>query len=123
MIGNGYMDLELLFNNGQADRVDFYTIKGQFEAILANNIDAMVINEHSILHYMELFGYPQESIYVNSAPAYTFGLSTMVRKNHKAFLDALNRYIVKSRLDGSLEKISQKYKFEPVPLAFSSNDQ
>ena len=107
--GNRNADFDPYIESGDIKALPSRTNQGLYEALQAQNVDAILMNNHVFLYELKQAGIDAAQFVFSDTPVFEFDLVTQVQNTHSHFVEALNAFIAQSKENGFLEQLSQKY--------------
>lgn len=107
--GNGYGPLEPMLESGAVKQQRVYRAEQLPALLLGGRVAGYVGNRHVAPWIWEIQGFRPKQFRVIEPPLYEFDLAIGVRKEQGQLLRDLNEFIGRSRENGLLDSINQRY--------------
>lgn len=107
--GNAYPSLDAAAEKGTIKTARAVSMRMLMEMLDRGRLDAVVVNRHTVHHYLSLLEFKANEYKVLDPPLYEFDLSVAVHKNRPELLKMLNKFIEQSRNDGFLQQLEARW--------------
>lgn len=107
--GNKYGHLDKAAEDGLIKTSRAVSMRMLLEMLDRGRLDAVVINRHTVHHYVSLLDFAETDYRLVNPPLFEFDLAVAVHRDHQELLQSLNDFIRQSRADGLLERLERKW--------------
>ncbi|WP_460139156.1 substrate-binding periplasmic protein [Salidesulfovibrio brasiliensis] len=107
--GNAYPSLDAAAEKGTIKTARAVSMRMLMEMLDRGRLDAVVVNRHTVHHYLSLLEFKASDYKILDPPLYEFDLSVAVHKNQPELLKMLNKFIEQSHNDGFLQQLEARW--------------
>lgn len=109
MHGNAYGEFDVLFEEGKINSHGVTRENSLFMLARVGRIDAFFGNMHVTPFNMLLYNFNPDDYVLSEKPIFEFDLMMWVQSYHEEFVEKMDSFIQKSKENGLLEEITNKY--------------